>query len=222
VVIFVVTVVAVYLYARSRTLAEARRLFDEWRQRELSSVRYEVESEVRKEYEAKFQQWIQENKKQLEEAIRRDYETKLQQWVQENERGRSVQRSLATILGRVGEELAPLIIFANYGIEPKDLRHIGSPVDYIAFKGYSSNKRVEEIIFFEIKTGKTAKLSDIEKSVRNVIASGKVRYVVINVKEGLEKLQARLVKPLRRRVGRIQQRRILTNRESGLKTAFCF
>jgi predicted Holliday junction resolvase-like endonuclease len=133
-----------------------------------------------------------------------------------------VQRSLATILGRVGEELAPLIIFANYGIEPKDLRHIGSPVDYIAFKGYSSNKRVEEIIFFEIKTGKTAKLSDIEKSVRNVIASGKVRYVVINVKEGLEKLQARLVKPLRRRVGRIQQRRILTNRESGLKTAFCF
>ena len=102
----------------------------------------------------------------------------------------AVQRSLATILGRVGEELAPLIIFANYGIEPKDLRHIGSPVDYIAFKGYSSNKRVEEIIFFEIKTGKTAKLSDIEKSVRNVIASGKVRYVVINVKEGLEKLQA--------------------------------
>jgi predicted Holliday junction resolvase-like endonuclease len=97
----------------------------------------------------------------------------------------AVQRSLATILGRVGEELAPLIIFANYGIEPKDLRHIGSPVDYIAFKGYSSNKRVEEIIFFEIKTGKTAKLSDIEKSVRNVIASGKVRYVVI-LKRGLK------------------------------------
>jgi hypothetical protein len=58
---------------------EAKRLFEEWRQRELSSVRYEVESEVRKEYEARLQQWSQERKKQLEEAIRREYEAKLQQ-----------------------------------------------------------------------------------------------------------------------------------------------
>jgi len=27
-------------------------------------------------------------------------------------------------------------MFANYGIEPKDLRCIDSPVDYIASKGY--------------------------------------------------------------------------------------
>jgi hypothetical protein len=52
---------------------------EERRQRELSSVRYKVESEVRKEYEARLQQWLQERKEQLEEAIRREYEAKLQQ-----------------------------------------------------------------------------------------------------------------------------------------------
>jgi len=193
VVLFVVVIIAVYLYARSKAFGEARRLFEEWRQRELSSIRYEVESEVRKEYEAKLQQWLQEREKQLEEAIRREYEAKFQQWIQENEkriREDAIQKSLATILGRVGEELAPLIIFANYGIEPKDLRHIGSPVDYIAFKGYSNNKKVEEIIFFEVKTGKSSRLSDVERSVRDAIASGRIRYIVINVKEELEKLQA--------------------------------
>ena len=142
VVLFVVVVIAFHLYARSKAFAEARRLFEEWRQRELSSVRHEVEAEVRKEYEVKLQQWIQENEKRIRED--------------------AIQKSLATILGKVGEELAPLIIFANYGIEPKDLRHIGSPVDYIAFKGYSKGG-VEEIIFFEVKTGKSSRLTDAEK-----------------------------------------------------------
>uniref|UniRef100_A0A7J2U0D6 Endonuclease n=1 Tax=Ignisphaera aggregans TaxID=334771 RepID=A0A7J2U0D6_9CREN len=173
VVLFVVVIIAVYLYARSKAFAEARRLFEEWRQRELSSIRHEVESEVRKEYEAKLQQWLQENEKRISED--------------------AIQKSLATILGRVGEELAPLIMFASYGIEPKDLRHIGSPIDYIAFKGYSKGE-VEEIIFFEVKTGKTSRLTDVERSVRDAIASGKVRYVVINIKEELEKLQATLIK----------------------------
>jgi predicted Holliday junction resolvase-like endonuclease len=157
-----------------RLLLRLGGFFEEWRQRELSSVRREVESEVRKEYEAKLQQWIQENEKRIRED--------------------AIRKSLAAILGRVGEELAPLIIFANYGIEPKDLRHIGSPVDYIAFKGYSNNKKVEEIIFFEVKTGKTSRLTDVERSVRDAIASGRIRYIVINIKEELEKLQATLIK----------------------------
>jgi predicted Holliday junction resolvase-like endonuclease len=133
----------------------------------------EVEAEVRKEYEVKLQQWIQENEKRIRED--------------------AIQKSLATILGKVGEELAPLIIFANYGIEPKDLRRIGSPVDYIAFKGYSKGG-VEEIIFFEVKTGKSSRLTDVEKSVRDAIASGKVRHIVINIREELEKLQTALAK----------------------------
>ena len=172
--LMVILVIAVYLYARSRAVAEARRLFEEWKQREYESVKRSLEDAIRKEYEVRLQQWIQENEKRIREE--------------------AIQRSLATILGKVGEELAPLIIFANYGIEPKDLRHIGSPVDYIAFKGYSNDKKVEEIIFFEIKTGKTARLADSEKSVRDAIANNRVRYVVINVREELEKLRAELAK----------------------------
>jgi hypothetical protein len=51
----------------------------------------------------------------------------------------------------VGEELAPLLRYKSYGIEPKDLRHIGTPVDYIAFKGLS-DRRVDGIVLIEVKT----------------------------------------------------------------------
>jgi predicted Holliday junction resolvase-like endonuclease len=106
-----------------------------------------------------------------------------------------VQRSLAVTLGRVGEELAPLLIFKSYGIEPKDLRHIGTPVDYIAFKGLSEG-RVDEIVFIEVKTGKSTRLSDVEREVKKAVEEGKVRFLVVNVKEELERLARRLTQPV--------------------------
>ncbi|MBP1358277.1 MAG: hypothetical protein JZD40_07340, partial [Sulfolobus sp.] len=37
----------------------------------------------------------------------------------------------------IGEEFAPVFIAEKYNINPKDFRHLGSPVDFIAFKGLS-------------------------------------------------------------------------------------
>ncbi|WP_053240227.1 Holliday junction resolvase-like protein [Pyrobaculum islandicum] len=68
-------------------------------------------------------------------------------------RRNAVERSAFTILGRVGEQLVPLYLFERYGIEPKDLCFIGSPVDYMAFRGLSRGQ-VEEAVFIEVKTGK--------------------------------------------------------------------
>ena len=167
VILFVVVVLVARYWAKSKAVVEARRLFEEWRATELASIKKSLEDVIKEEYKAKFQAWVQEH----EERIRED----------------AVQRSLATILGKVGEELAPLLIFTKYGIEPKDLRHIGSPVDYVAFKGYSSGREVEEIVFIEVKTGKTTALSDVEKSVKRAIESGRVRFMAINVKGELEK-----------------------------------
>jgi len=44
------------------------------------------------------------------------------------------------------------LLFENYGINLKDIRFLGSPVDFIVFKGlYDGNP--EEIIFVEVESG---------------------------------------------------------------------
>jgi predicted Holliday junction resolvase-like endonuclease len=166
----------------ARAAERAQRIFNEWRAKELESLKAQYDKllaerteAIKKEYEALFEKWRQEH----EARIRQD----------------AVQRSLAVTLGRVGEELAPLLIFKSYGIEPKDLRHIGTPVDYIAFKGLSEG-RVDEIVFIEVKTGKSTRLSDVEREVKKAVEEGKVRFLVVNVKEELERLAQRLTQPV--------------------------
>jgi predicted Holliday junction resolvase-like endonuclease len=168
------------LEARMDSIAaeRAQRLFEEWRVKEVEGIRSQLDAQygkmlvekseaMKKEFEAMFEKWKQE----YEEKIRQD----------------SIQKSIATILGRVGEELAPLLIFERFGIGPKDIRHIGSPIDYIAFKGLSEDK-VDEILFIEVKTGKTT-LSGIEREVMKAIEEKRVKFIVMNVKEELEKLK---------------------------------
>ena len=58
-------------------------------------------------------------------------------------------------LGKVGEEFAPFYLVEELGVNPKNFKHIGTPVDYIAFKGLSDNDMESEIIFVEVKTGQT-------------------------------------------------------------------
>ena len=87
--------------------------------------------------------------------IKKEFESKFQKWKQEEEtkiRNDAIQRWSKTILGKVGEQLAPLLLFENYGINLKDIRFLGSPVDFIVFKGlYDGNP--EEIIFVEVESG---------------------------------------------------------------------
>jgi Predicted secreted endonuclease distantly related to archaeal Holliday junction resolvase len=138
----------------------AQKLFEEWMQKELEKLK----DVIKKEYENLFEKW----KNEYEEKIRED----------------SRKKSLATILGKVGEELTPLLMFEKLGIEPKDFRHIGTPIDYVAFKGLSNGK-VEEIVFIEVKTANSPSLSDREKEVRKAVDEKRVRFVMINLKEEL-------------------------------------
>jgi predicted Holliday junction resolvase-like endonuclease len=138
----------------------AQKLFEEWREKELEKLK----DVIKKDYENRFEKW----KNEYEEKIRED----------------SRKKSLATILGKVGEELTPLLMFEKLGIEPKDFRHIGTPIDYVAFKGLSNGK-VEEILFIEVKTANSPSLSDREKEVRKAVEDKRVRFVMINLKEEL-------------------------------------
>ena len=138
----------------------AQKLFEEWKEKELEKLR----DVIKKDYENLFEKW----KNEYEEKIRED----------------SRKKSLSTILGKVGEELTPLLMFKKLGIEPKDFRHIGTPIDYVAFKGLSNGK-VEEILFIEVKTANSPSLSDREKEVRKAVEDKRVRFVMINLKEEL-------------------------------------
>jgi|GEM_PF-463863 len=149
----------------------AQKLFEEWKEKELEKLK----DVIKKEYENLFEKWKREN----EEKIRED----------------SRKKSLATILGKVGEELTPLLMFEKLGIEPKDFRHIGTPIDYVAFKGLSNGK-VEEILFIEVKTANSPSLSDREKEVRKAVEDERVRFVMINLKEELNRLQIDLWKDI--------------------------
>lgn len=89
------------------------------------------------------------------------------------ERDDAVRRSRAVIGGQVAEQLAPYL--PDFPCDPQDARFIGKPVDFICFSG-SSLGNTDEIVFVEVKTGGSA-LSSAEKTVRDAILRGDVRWV---------------------------------------------
>ncbi|PCN50980.1 Holliday junction resolvase [Candidatus Geothermarchaeota archaeon ex4572_27] len=160
------------LRARFEAAVEARaaRVVEEWRRR--------AEAELREEFEAWKRSSLEREAKLLFEKWRVEEEKRI--------REDAVKRSMATILGKVSEQIAPLILFSNYGIEPKDLRFIGSPVDFVAFKGLSRGK-LEEIVFVEVKSGRSTSLSEAEKAVRDAVHERRVSWLLIHVPSELEK-----------------------------------
>lgn len=177
--VFILLLIVILLFIKYSKLKgeveqRARRIFEKWRTEELNVLREEYERRAEEKAKVLFQQW-----KDVEERrVRED----------------AIKKSISTVLGRVGEHLAPLIIFSNYGIKPKDFRHLGTPVDFIAFKGLSNGKP-EEIIFIEVKSGSSTKLSDKERKVKELIEAGKVKWMLIHLPKEIEKLLKRETTP---------------------------
>ncbi|MDH5443407.1 MAG: hypothetical protein OEX16_03785 [Hadesarchaea archaeon] len=104
-----------------------------------------------------FERW----KAEFEERIRREV----------------LERSRAVLKGRIGEQLAPLLPMFKH--EPADARFIGSPVDYLVFDGYKEGDP-RRIIFLDVKTGKTAALSPVERKLKRVVEQGKVEWETLH------------------------------------------
>lgn len=95
----------------------------------------------------------------------------------EAEREDAVKRSRAVLGGQVAEQLAPYL--PDFPCDPGDARFVGKPIDFVCFSGVSgaaSGGEVGEIIFVEVKSGGSG-LSRTEKSVREAIVAGRVRWV---------------------------------------------
>jgi len=93
-------------------------------------------------------------------------------------------KSRAVLKGKIGEQMAPVLPEFRYN--PADARFLGSPIDYIIFDGYSEakegNGKIRRIVLMDIKTGK-AKLSPIEKKVKEAVAAGLVEWETLQLKD---------------------------------------
>ena len=84
----------------------------------------------------------------------------------------AIQRSLAVTAGKVYEQLVPYL--PDFPFNPKDVRFLGSPVDFVVFDGLS-NGQVQRIVFVEVKTG-DAQLSGRERRVRDAVQEARVEW----------------------------------------------
>ena len=84
----------------------------------------------------------------------------------------AVQRSLAVTAGKVYEQLLPYL--PDFPFNPKDVRFLGSPVDFVVFDGLSDGQ-VTRVVFVEVKTG-GAELSARERWVRDVVRERRVEW----------------------------------------------
>ncbi len=131
----------------------ARELFEEWREKEMENQKQVIADGMKRDYEAKLDQW----KSQKEKGIRED----------------AISKSRAVIMGKVTEHIMPY--FKDFKYNPKDARFIGTPVDFIVFDGMCDGE-VRQIAFVEVKTGRTGQLSKTEKQVRDVVVGKNVLW----------------------------------------------
>jgi predicted Holliday junction resolvase-like endonuclease len=67
-------------------------------------------------------------------------------------------------------------------IDPKDIRFLGTPIDLIVFKGLNGSGEEVEIVFIEVKTGRSV-LSPREKAVKKTVEEKRVSWRVFNPDE---------------------------------------
>jgi predicted Holliday junction resolvase-like endonuclease len=89
----------------------------------------------------------------------------------------AIQRSQAVTAGKVFEQLVPYL--PNFPFDPRDVRFLGSPVDFVVFEGLSAGE-VTRVVFVEVKTG-SAELSGRERRVRDAVLDRRVAWHELRV-----------------------------------------
>ena len=96
-----------------------------------------------------------------------------------------LERSRATLKGRVAEQIVPFLVEFKYN--PSDARFIGSPIDYVIFDGYTDLKdrktdRGITVILADVKTGKSADLTPEQRRIRTALEQKRVKWETIHLK----------------------------------------
>jgi len=92
---------------------------------------------------------------------------------------KSQQQSKSVRLGLISEQTIGML--PNFPFDVKEMRFLGSPIDYIAF-----DFEKEFIYFIEVKTGKS-KLNNRQKIIKSIIKKGNIKFSEIKITEdGIE------------------------------------
>ncbi len=109
-------------------------------------------------------------------TINKEWEDKIPK-----QRADAINRSRASLGGKFSENLSPY--FPDFPFKPTEMRWLGSPVDYVVFKGMDNN-HIEEIVFVEIKAGKS-ELTGREKQIKKLIQEGNIKWMKYEVPSAL-------------------------------------
>lgn len=85
----------------------------------------------------------------------------------------SQKKSSETRLGQISEHLVPFLKDCPY--DPKNMSFCGNPIDYLVYD-YDQGK----IVFVEVKSG-NSKASKRQKTIKNIIKSGRVYYAEMRI-----------------------------------------
>jgi predicted Holliday junction resolvase-like endonuclease len=90
------------------------------------------------------------------------------------------------------ERLGPF--FQRFDHDPRDVRPLFNPVDYVCFDGLTANRQVERITFVEVKCG-TSRPSPTQRSIVEAIRDGRVSTEVWQFGERGIPIEQQLIKP---------------------------
>ena len=86
---------------------------------------------------------------------------------------RSERTTKAVGIGFIYERLAPTL--EGFTFNKNDCRSMFDPIDYVIFEGLSEKKKVDKIIFMDVKSGK-ARLSAKQRTIKRVVEDKKVQF----------------------------------------------
>ena len=167
---------------------EKRRLEEEKRNlvRKLEELEVSFTHRVNFEVEKYKEKDRKEIEKRMREILKKEYETKFDEWKRQEAEAikeKAIEEYGKHILRKVGEKLAPIYILNNENINPRNLRFIGCPIDFLAFKGLEEQDYDNiEIYFIRIIT----ELDNInpslkEEAIRNAVLNNRIKWLDINI-----------------------------------------
>lgn len=86
----------------------------------------------------------------------------------------ALQRQRPILGGLFSEQIAPLLPDFPKDLKISEARFVGKPIDFLFFKGMDE-KDITEVVFVEVKTGKSA-LTFVERKLRDAIRDKKVEW----------------------------------------------
>ncbi len=86
---------------------------------------------------------------------------------------RAQNTAAAVNLGKIVEKIAPS--FSGFSHVSSDCRALFEPIDYLIFQGLTKNRKVDSLLFVDVKSG-GARLNKAQRSIKQAVTAGAVTF----------------------------------------------